>query len=177
MQSLVLRARQLAVAAALLIAPLALAGAQVPQGTAATAGRVVGKVTDASGRPVANAQVSIDGTRLGTSTNANGEFTIGSVPAGTHAVSVRLLGLCGVIDRVRLAPANGAEAPRVHYHYVIIDYAAAIEAGTPRAGSDAAEVRWVPIADLGAYDTTDGLADMIHRAASLCRPPTLSHGG
>ena len=92
-------------------------------------------------------------------------------------VSVRLLGLCGVIDRVRLAPANGSEAPRVHYHYVIIDYAAAIEAGTPRAGSDAAEVRWVPIADLGGYDTTDGLADMVHRAASLCRPPTLSHGG
>src|SRR6185503_12555052 len=91
MQSLVLRARQLAVAAALLIAPLALAGAQIPQGTPA-AGRVVGKVMDASGRPVANAQVSIDGTRLGTSTNANGEFTIGSVPAGTHAVSVRLLG-------------------------------------------------------------------------------------
>ena len=91
MQSLVLRARWLAVAAAMLFAPLALAGAQIPQGTAA-AGRVVGKVTDASGRPVANAQVSIDGTRLGASTNANGEFTIGSVPAGTHAVSVRLLG-------------------------------------------------------------------------------------
>ena len=92
-------------------------------------------------------------------------------------VRVRLLGLCGVIDRVRMAPANGSEAPRVHYHYVIIDYVAAIEAGTPRAGSDAAEVRWVPIADLGGYDTTDGLADMVHRAVSLCRPPTLSHGG
>ena len=92
-------------------------------------------------------------------------------------VRIRILDLCGVIDRVRHAPADGAADARVHYHYVIIDYAAAIEAGTPRAGSDAAEVRWVPIADLGAYDTTDGLADMIHRAASLCRPPTLSHGG
>jgi ADP-ribose pyrophosphatase YjhB (NUDIX family) len=92
-------------------------------------------------------------------------------------VSVRLLGLCGVIDRVRLAPANGSEPPRVHYHFVIIDYVAAVEAGAPRAGSDAAEVRWVAIADLGRYDTTDGLADMVHRAVSLCRPHTLSHGG
>ena len=82
-------------------------------------------------------------------------------------VSVRPLGLCGVIDRVRLAPTNGLEPARVHYHYVIIDYVAAIEAGVPRAGSDAAEVRWVPIAELDRYDTTDGLAAMVHRAVAV----------
>jgi ADP-ribose pyrophosphatase YjhB (NUDIX family) len=93
-------------------------------------------------------------------------------------VRVRLVGLCGVIDRVRLAPAaNGAEPPRVHYHYVIIDYAASIETGAPRAGSDAAEVRWVPVAELGGYDTTDGLADMVHRAMSVCRTETPAQGG
>ena len=89
-------------------------------------------------------------------------------------VRVRLLGLCGVIDRVRLAPDSGT---RVHYHYVIIDYAAVIEAGTPRAGSDAAEVRWVEMAGLHRYDTTDGLADMVQRAAQLARAQTLPHGG
>jgi len=57
----------------------------------------------------------------------------------------------------------------VHYHYVIIDYLAAIESGEPRAGSDAAEVRWVPIAQVGTYDTTDGLADMVHRAERVRR--------
>ena len=92
-------------------------------------------------------------------------------------VRVRLLGLCGVIDRVRLAPADGSEPPRVHYHYVIMDYVAAIEAGVPRAGSDAAEVRWVPIAELGGYETTDGLADMVRRAVSLCQTQTLVQGG
>jgi ADP-ribose pyrophosphatase YjhB (NUDIX family) len=92
-------------------------------------------------------------------------------------VAVRLLGLCGVIDRVRLAPENGGEPPRVHYHYVIIDYAAALEAGVPRAGSDAAEVRWVPVVEIGGYDTTDGLADMVHRAVSFCRARTLAAGG
>jgi 8-oxo-dGTP diphosphatase len=96
-------------------------------------------------------------------------------------VRVRLLGLCGVIDRVRLAPSHvlppGGQPARVHYHYVIIDYAAAIEAGTPRAGSDAAEVRWVPVSEVERYDTTDGLADMVHRAAHLAQGQTLSQGG
>jgi len=90
-------------------------------------------------------------------------------------VAVRLHGLCGVIDRVRHAPSNGGEPPRVHYHYVIIDYVASIASGVPRAGSDAAEVRWVPIAELAEYDTTDGLADMVHRAARIDR--TLVQGG
>ena len=92
-------------------------------------------------------------------------------------VQVRLLDLCGVIDRVRLAPPNGGEPARVHYHYVIIDYVASIESGEPRAGSDAAEVRWVPIREVEAYDTTDGLADMVHRAVRLGRPRTLAQGG
>ena len=92
-------------------------------------------------------------------------------------VRVRLLGLCGVIDRVRLAPENGAPPARVHYHYVIIDYAAAIEAGVPRAGSDAAEVRWVPVSGLDGYDTTDGLADMVHRAVQLAQGQALPQGG
>ena len=82
---------------------------------------------------------------------------------------IRILDLCGVIDRVRHAPADGAADARVHYHYVIIDYLAAIESGEPRAGSDAAEVRWVPIAQVGTYDTTDGLADMVHRAERVRR--------
>jgi 8-oxo-dGTP diphosphatase len=91
-------------------------------------------------------------------------------------VQVRLLGLCGVIDRVRMAPDNGTP-PRVHYHYVIIDYVATIEAGVPRAGSDAAEVRWVTISELDRYDTTDGLADMVHRAARLAQGQSLPQGG
>jgi 8-oxo-dGTP diphosphatase len=89
-------------------------------------------------------------------------------------VRVRLLGLCGVIDRVRLAPEDPA---RVHFHYVIIDYVAAVEAGAPRAGSDAAEVRWVPVAELTAYDTTEGLAEMVQRAVSLRQAQALAPGG
>jgi ADP-ribose pyrophosphatase YjhB (NUDIX family) len=84
-------------------------------------------------------------------------------------VRIRILDLCGVIDRVRHAPAGDAAEARVHYHYVIIDYLAAIESGEPCAGSDAAEVRWVPIDEVATYDTTDGLADMVHRAERVRR--------
>jgi ADP-ribose pyrophosphatase YjhB (NUDIX family) len=75
--------------------------------------------------------------------------------SGLH---VRLLGLCGVIDRVV------REGDAVRYHYVIIDYVALVVGGLLQAGSDAAEVRWVSVDDLDQYDTTDGLADMVHRA-------------
>ena len=64
-------------------------------------------------------------------------------------------------------PGGPDGAPRVRYHYVIVDYAAVPVGGTLRAGSDAAEARWVAIADLGRYETTDGLAAMIHRAVRV----------
>lgn len=75
---------------------------------------------------------------------------------------VRLLGLAGVIDRIT-RDAQG----RVRYHFVLVDYAAVPESGTARAGSDAAEVRWVPVGELDGYETTDGLAAMIERAVRL----------
>jgi 8-oxo-dGTP diphosphatase len=79
---------------------------------------------------------------------------------------VRILGLCGVLDRVVRADPADAASP-VQYHYVIIDYVAAPESGTLGAGSDAAEARWVSLEDLPGYETTDALSAMIHRAARL----------
>lgn len=76
---------------------------------------------------------------------------------------VRVLGLCGVIDRV----IRGDEPDAVRYHYVIVDYVSAVEGGVLRAGSDAAEARWVALAELGGYDITDGVADMVGRAFRL----------
>ena len=81
---------------------------------------------------------------------------------------VRLLGLCGVIDRiVSDEPSDPAGPAPVRYHYIIIDYVAAPAGGSLRAGSDAAEARWIPIAEVPRYETTDQLASMIHRAAKL----------
>jgi len=38
-------------------------------------------------------------------------------------------------------------------------------------------VRWVAVDDLGRYETTDGLADMIHRAVRLVRAMSSQPGG
>jgi 8-oxo-dGTP diphosphatase len=43
----------------------------------------------------------------------------------------------------------------------IRDYAATIAGGTLRAGDDAADARWVDIADIGSLATTDGLIEAL----------------
>ena len=79
-------------------------------------------------------------------------------------IAVRLLGVAGVVDRIIRDGAGG-----VRYHYVLVDYAARPESGAIRAGSDAAEARWIPIVDVERFDTTDGLVDMIRRAVAVCQ--------
>ncbi len=79
-------------------------------------------------------------------------------------ITVRLLGVAGVVDRV-IRDDDG----RVRYHYVLVDYAARPESREVCAGTDAAEARWVPIAEVERYDTTDGLVDMIRRAVAIAR--------
>ena len=79
-------------------------------------------------------------------------------------IRVRLAGVAGVLDRVIKDGAG-----RVRYHWVLVDYMAHPEAGAIRAGSDDADVRWVPVAEVARYDTTDGLVEMIERAVALSR--------
>jgi ADP-ribose pyrophosphatase YjhB (NUDIX family) len=78
-------------------------------------------------------------------------------------LKVRIAGLVGVLDRV----TRDAEG-RVRYHWVLIDYLAVPESvETLTAGSDAAEVRWVTIDEVERLPITEGLVDMIQRAAAL----------
>ncbi|HTY76989.1 MAG TPA: NUDIX hydrolase [Candidatus Bathyarchaeia archaeon] len=84
---------------------------------------------------------------------------------------VRLLGLCGVIDRVV------REQDAIRYHYVIVDYVAECVGGRLEAGSDAAEVRWVAVGELAQYETTDGLKDMIDKARAIQRAMSTQPGG
>ena len=77
-------------------------------------------------------------------------------------LTVRLLGLAGVVDRV-IRDRDG----RIRYHYVLVDYAAIPVSGDLRPGSDAAEARWVPIGELARYKTTEGLAAMVTKAVRI----------
>jgi ADP-ribose pyrophosphatase YjhB (NUDIX family) len=78
-------------------------------------------------------------------------------------LKVRIAGLVGILDRVT-RDADG----RVRYHWVLVDYLAFPESNdTITAGSDAAEVRWVTIDEVERLPITEGLVDMIRRAAVL----------
>ena len=67
-----------------------------------------------------------------------------------------------VLDSIR----RDAEG-RAEYHYIIIDYACRVRPGTSKAaacGSDAADVDWVPIADLERYRVTPTAIAVIRKA-------------
>ena len=54
---------------------------------------ITGTVRDqGTGDPVASAQVFLEGLNLGALTQANGSYTIGDVPAGSHTLTVQFLG-------------------------------------------------------------------------------------
>lgn len=73
-----------------LAALLAWPGLAAAQGAAGT---IRGRVTDAAtGRGLADAQVTVAGTRLGAATSGNGEYTIGGVAAGSRTVTIRRIG-------------------------------------------------------------------------------------
>lgn len=52
----------------------------------------------------------------------------------------------------------------IRFHYVIISFYARVTAGEPMAASDAAEVSWILLSEVGNLPTTPGLID---RLASL----------
>jgi 8-oxo-dGTP diphosphatase len=67
-----------------------------------------------------------------------------------------------VLDRV-VRDATG----RVEFHYVILDFLGTAPTGSLRAASDCADARWVEVARLGEYETTDGLEPVIRRALAM----------
>ena len=58
----------------------------------ATTGRVAGTVVDAEGSPLPGVGVTIQGTRLGATTDANGRYFILQVHPGQHTVTAQLIG-------------------------------------------------------------------------------------
>jgi mutator protein MutT len=64
-----------------------------------------------------------------------------------------------VLDRV--VPASDG---RIEYHYVILDMLGTEPRGTLRPGLECLDARWIPISELGKYETTDGLEPVVRRA-------------
>ena len=66
-----------------------------------------------------------------------------------------------VLDRVL------RDGDRIEYHYVILDFLGTRPRGDLRASSDCTNARWIDIARLADYATTDGLAPVIARAKEM----------
>lgn len=72
------------------------------------AGTIRGRVLDQSGQPLPGASVSVEGTRLGSVTNASGEFAIANVPRGQHSVRASYVGFDTQTQSVNLAEAGAS---------------------------------------------------------------------
>jgi mutator protein MutT len=77
-------------------------------------------------------------------------------------LSVEVGPVVEVLDRVQF-DADG----RVEYHYVIIDYVCRAFAGFAACGSDAQDVRWVPIAGLAELRVAPKAIAVIHKALEV----------
>ena len=67
-------------------------------------------------------------------------------------------GLEGVCDGL----VGVAERIDDDHHFVILDHRVRILGGRERAGSDAAEVAWVPLGDVAELPLVEGLAEFLH---------------
>jgi 8-oxo-dGTP diphosphatase len=55
------------------------------------------------------------------------------------------------------------ENGKVKYHFIIIDYSVKLKGGGAKAGSDAEELRWVPLGEVEAYDLTKTIRAFFQR--------------
>lgn len=63
--------------------------------------------------------------------------------------------------------------PEARLHYLIHVFRVRVDTGVePRAGDDAAAVRWVDAAELGGLETTAGLREFLDRHDAFADPPS-----
>src|SRR5207247_2630927 len=86
-------AKSVCLAASLLLASSAVAQAQV--------GRIAGTVVDSqTTQPINGARITVVGTTLVTGSDADGRFSVGGVPAGSHQIRVTRIGYTPVLQAV-----------------------------------------------------------------------------
>lgn len=75
---------------------------------------------------------------------------------------VRPREVVAVLDRIH------REEAEILYHFVIVDYLCDWVSGTVRAGSDAEDAAFVPVAELGAYDLPDKALEVVAEGLRRC---------
>jgi 8-oxo-dGTP diphosphatase len=72
-----------------------------------------------------------------------------------------------VLDRIRLDPGG-----RARYHYVLVDFVCRPNGGTLACATDAADVMWVPLAELKDYCVADVTIRVIQKGFDMARSGT-----
>ncbi len=83
---------------------------------------------------------------------------------GVRAEPLEVVDVYEIIDR----DAQG----KVQYHFVVVEVLLRYVSGIPRATSDAAAVRWVPINELEAPTIGPGVAAIVRKALQRRHAPT-----
>jgi len=73
-------------------------------------GKIKGLVTDKNGEPLIGANVTLEGTILGASTDADGAYFISGIPAGTYTVVVQYIGYRKATKKVTVSAGESATA-------------------------------------------------------------------
>lgn len=135
------------------LAALILGAAFTP--AAASGTPVGGQVRDREGQPVAGASVSIVELKRGATSDRDGKFQLGDVPAGQYTVSVRRLGFAPAAQRVTV----GAAA---------VDVAFTLESAPVRAEPVNVTSTRVPIADADSPLSTSVLSgEEVHQEGGV----------
>jgi mutator protein MutT len=71
---------------------------------------------------------------------------------GLEIVVGKLAGVCDLIVK---------REGEIRFHYILIDYFAAVESGEPVAATDVSECRWVSLDEISRYDVTTSLLDRL----------------
>ncbi|HEX9607520.1 MAG TPA: TonB-dependent receptor [Gemmatimonadaceae bacterium] len=109
-----------------IVSPFALAAQQAT-------GTVSGRVTDASvGRGLPDVAVLVTGTRIGTLTGPNGEYTISGVPVGARTLTIRRIGYQPTTQTVTVVPGATATAD-VALHVSAVNLSEVVVTGTGTA--------------------------------------------
>ncbi len=109
-----------------------------PGAHAQAVGRITGIVTDsATGRPIADVQVAVTGTRLGAVTDPAGRFVLANVPAGTQAIDARRIGFQPAVVRGVVVAAGGTVTVDIKLRAAVLNLEAIVSTGVvdPTSGT------------------------------------------
>jgi iron complex outermembrane receptor protein len=106
----------------LLVAVMVLLAGMTQTARPQSTGRVSGRVTDGkTGEAIPGANVMIPGTVLGANSDADGRFSINSLPAGNYALRVSAVGYKSSLRKEIRIPANGTVTVDIALEQTLIE--------------------------------------------------------